>query len=691
MRHERFSFAFALALIATVLLFGSLAAQTPPPQVLDPLGSLTSWLPIVSIAIFISISIGFALYIIGKLLNDGQISSRGITELGQSIGTAVYMVLIISVLLLFGNFVSHSNLVGTSSGDFGSQVNGMCVDLAGSQVTLLSGNPTYVVCSLVKNTQTSNGGATSYINYGLASSYVMIANLTNQAAANLNGLYIYEGFVGFLSTLSANPGLCLPGDSCAVPLTTRILSISISSTPLAGYSLITFMTKPLETQGIFIMYMFLTQLVIMFILLMVWPFLLAAGIILRAISFTRSAGGLLMGITLVIVIILPMVMIIEYNMLGSGVTTSQLVGAPQPPEVTWNWNDGSGIVDSGMSATHTFIPGSYTITAVVKSNGESGSASANLNIISGAATSQTASSASGATLPISFTVQVDQYGVATTQITMIGNEQQLPGIYLHGLSTSSLIATAQGSVVDSAQGAPKTTLQWDWGDGNSDTTSGAAQWPTHQYASDKACSGSNMCTITLTVSDSSGNMNSVSQQISIGGLSSISPTQSSDADNIKIDVAFATGGVWGPEKSPCDPSVSGCRDILYNSLTPNFYVFPSTSAIANYNGCWPLAGNLVAEEAKDSALMAVSAGLSSVFTFGGFVSALPSLSGLLSTACNPSAAVNTSMEFMNVYGLMSVAGFVIPFLNILIIISAMKNVSFLFGGDTDIAGLGKLV
>jgi len=586
MTHKRIAFAFPLAFVALAMLFGIANAQVInfPTQVTDPLGSLTSWLPIVSIAILISVGIGFALYVLGKLLNDGQISSRGITELGQSIGTAVYTVLIISVLLLFGSFVSHSSLVSTSTGDFGSQVSNMCGNLQNSPVTLLQGNPTSFVCALVGNSQNGGGSATSYVNYGLASSYVMIANMTNQAAANLNGLYVYEGFVGFLSTLKSDPGLCLP-ETCVAQLVPRILSIDIASQPLAGYSLITFMTKPLETQGIFIMYMFLTQLVIMFILLMVWPFLLAAGIILRAISFTRGAGGLLMGITLVIVIILPMVMIIEYNMLGNGVTTNQLVGAPVPPQATWNWNDGSA-PSTGMTSTHTYLPGTQTITVVVTSNGQSGSATANLDIISGQTLSQSASSPQGALLPISFEVDVDQYGVATTQITLVGNEQQLPAIYLHGLPTT----------------------------------------------------------------------------------------------------------FWGPEKSPCDPTVSpNCRDILYNSLTPNFYVFPSTAAIANYNGCWPLGGNLVAEEAKDSALMAVSLGLGAAFTFGGFVSSVPQLTGILSTACVPSAAVRTSMEFMNVYGLMSLAGFVIPFLNILIIISAMKNVSFLFGGDTDIAGLGKLV
>lgn len=684
MAHNKTAITFSLALLALAILFGSASAQVInfPTQVTNPLGSLSSWLPIVSIAIFISIAIGFFLYIIGKLLNDGQISSRGITELGQSIGTAIYVVLIISVLILFGSFVSNSSLVGTSTGDFGSHVTNMCGDLQNSQVSLLQGDPTSFVCALVENSQNSGGSASSYVNYGLASSYVMIANLTNQAAANLNGLYVYEGMIGFLSTLKSDPGLCLPS-ACADPLVPRLLSIDLASQPFAGYSLITFMTKPLETQGIFIMYMFLTQLVIMFILLVVWPFLLAAGIILRAISFTRSAGGLLMGITLVIVIILPLVMIIEYNMLGSGVTTSQLVGAPIPPQATWNWNDNSA-TSSGMSATHTFLPGPQTITLDVQSNGQSGSASANLDVIPGAAISQTAQSAKGALLPVSFEVNVDQYGVATVQVTQVGNEQQLPGIYLHGLPTTGLIVTPQGSVDNQNTGNPKTTITWDWGDGK--TSTGWPQGLSHTYAS-----ASNP-TIKLTVTDDKGNMNSVSQAVAVGLNPITTDTQTSSSDNIQINLAFATGGAWGPEKSPCDPNVSpDCRDIIYNSLTPNFYVFPSISAIANYNGCWPLAGNLPAEEAKDSVLMAISLGFGAAFTFGGFVSQVPQLTGILSTPCVPSAAVATSMEFMDVYGLMSVAGFVIPFLNILIILSAMKNVSFLFGGDTDIAGLGKLV
>src|SRR5574337_852180 len=99
-----------LFIALVIMLAGNLSAQVvnTPTAASNPIGALVSWLPILSIAIFISIAIGALLYVLGKLLNDGQLSARGISEIGQSIGSAVFVVIIIVALLFFGSIISHS-------------------------------------------------------------------------------------------------------------------------------------------------------------------------------------------------------------------------------------------------------------------------------------------------------------------------------------------------------------------------------------------------------------------------------------------------------------------------------------------------------------------------------------------------------------------------------------------------------
>lgn len=579
----KFGFA-AIAVLLCLALMAMCGAQTAtiPSAIANPTGILQQWLPIVSVAVLISIAVGAFIYVVGYLLNDQQMRARGITEVGQSAGTLIFAVIIVSVLIMFGSLVANSGIL-SSQGQFAQAMSNMCTnylhgaptDIVNSQ---LASTPTNTVC----NAESAAGaGSISYIDYGLTSTYLIVANLTNQAANNLNALYQYEGYVGFLTGLTSDPGLCLPA-ACASPLVPRTLSISLTSSPYAGFNLISFITRPLETQAVLIMYLMLTQLLITFMALLIWPWLLAAGIILRAVPFTRSAGGLLMGITLALVILYPLTMILEYSALSGGAPTGQLIGAPAAPQVTWNWGDGSTSIGYGVEHIYQG-DGQYTITASVDANGQTYSASQTILVqANGGEVQGSASSPTSAQAKMSFTY--DQSGLlVATQLSSLGSLQDLIGRSFYGLETT----------------------------------------------------------------------------------------------------------VGGPAAKP-----SQQQDIVtYNTLTPNFYVFPSVAKIANYHGCYVEAagGTLAGEEILDSAKIAITLGLGAALSYGGFVAAPPSLSGVLATPCVPGAAIATSLDLIGVYGLMSIAGFILPMLNILIVIAGIKNLSYLFGGDTDLAGIGKLV
>ena len=65
-------------------------------------------------------------------------------------------------------------------------------------------SPTNVICSqlispLVGNPPTSTQG----IDYGLTSSFIILANVTNQAVSNFNAFYIFSGMVGFLKAFKS--------------------------------------------------------------------------------------------------------------------------------------------------------------------------------------------------------------------------------------------------------------------------------------------------------------------------------------------------------------------------------------------------------------------------------------------------------------------------------------------------------
>jgi hypothetical protein len=139
-------------------------------------------------------------------------------------------------------------------------------------------------------------------------------------------------------------------------------------------------------------------------------------------------------------------------------------------------------------------------------------------------------------------------------------------------------------------------------------------------------------------------------------------------------------------------TISFCNGAYtYNE---NFSQMPSIAAIATACSCYPTHG-LVGEE-----LLAVGGSLAGIGVIGNgesFIN-LPSESlsctgsgGIFSNTGAIGVSETTIFNLILAYGFMGVIGYFIPIINILITINAIVGFSGILGGDTQLAGLSRLI
>ncbi len=462
---------FSLVVLAIPMAKGQSSIYTSYTDVFK------AWGPIIAIAILLSMFIAAIYYMIGVFLHNSTIKSNAVNEFGQAIGVAI-MVVIILVLLgaltpLFTNMFSTSTASNTCNTLTGSYLGITHNYLA---TNALNKTMTTEVCALAGNVISGTTDPTLMLDYGLASSYLVTANLTNQSASNLNGFYMFESYIGFLKSFTVSDGFCMPFFCFASGAISRSTNVLIQFTPFQGYEMLSIMSVPLEAQANLIFEFYVLQLLLIAVAIYSWPYLLAIGIVLRATYFGRRAGGLIMGAALSLLVILPLVILLEYSAFSGSVGTP--IGANSLPVLTINEKD----------------PNTGAITT-------------------------------------------------------------------------------------------------------------------------------------------------------------------------------------------------------YASNTLNMYVLPKTAWIANYYGCYPNGnGNLGWGEAGFASwylipFYGIAYFIYSAFT--GFVGSLPPMPP--GNTCTPQNAISAIFDMMNAYGVMSITGFIIPLMNILIFISGLRALSALFGGDTNLIGIGKLV
>ena len=321
-----------LLIVLSALLANMLYASTP--QLNGSYSMFQDWFPVLTTAAMAVFMIASLFYMAGYMLNNNKLKGIAVNELQQAAGSILLLIITIGVLYLVGTTtgLSFSNLLSSNqqsginticntylAGDFGSSGNTYPIDFLSSSYTDPNSGlrgPTNSVCSLVAGSGNSDS-ITKNIDYGLGSMYVIIANMSNQTVGQINAMYNLESITFFLRNLIFFVGVCTPAE-CLLPFGNEESSeIILSYKPYDGYVLQRTIMPTLNTQEIMSFYLFLLQLIIILILMMGWPVLLGAAIVLRAIPITRAAGGLIFAGTIVGIIIWPTIFLIEYHSLNS--------------------------------------------------------------------------------------------------------------------------------------------------------------------------------------------------------------------------------------------------------------------------------------------------------------------------------------------------------------------------------------
>jgi hypothetical protein len=277
--------------------------------------AFTEWLPIVFIALVGAMSLVAIYYAIGVMLNNGTIRKTAVSEIGQVIGTGIIVIVILLALPIFGSLftviVPHST------------VSALCSQLSQSKINMLStsssqaNSPTSAVCNLAAQIGSATGaGVTAYMDYGMAATYVITASMAEQSGENLNSLYVFLNYIGFLGSFNARAAFCTP-PSCIEPLLPRV-GVEFSYAPLAGYTMITKAIQPIQTQAVFMLEAFMAQILFIAMFFYAWPYILGAGMILRATIYGRGVGGFLMASAIVALVLYPTVFLMEYAAFSNG-------------------------------------------------------------------------------------------------------------------------------------------------------------------------------------------------------------------------------------------------------------------------------------------------------------------------------------------------------------------------------------
>ena len=266
-------------------------------------------------------------YLLGVLIGSSRFKESARGEFVQLIGTGVMAFAAIFALAtaagVLNTFYGATALMNPTAMSTmctnieGTTSNPSPLSILGPTDSLLSGNPkapnTFPgLCSYLSPSTTDVG---TEIDYPIAASGVVLANLTNQSATNLNSLYWLESFVFWEQSLTVRSDVCT-GD-CNPDLNPAFTLIMLEYRPYSGFKLLKdFGNIVGNLQGLEVE-SFTAQLIFVVIVLSIWPWLFFIGLILRATFFTRKLGGMMMAIALGAILFTPILISSEYLTLSS--------------------------------------------------------------------------------------------------------------------------------------------------------------------------------------------------------------------------------------------------------------------------------------------------------------------------------------------------------------------------------------
>ncbi len=349
-----------LSLFLIFLILNVSSASTTTNYNLEtPISQFQAWFPIITLAVIASFSVVILYFVLGYVLNNKNMIGGAKLEMQKVLFTIVVMVIIILLLNYVGTAEYSTSLISKSSiQTICNQLNNPNTDNSLAFVSSAESvnSPTYNICSgLIANA--GGKSITSNLDYGLASTYVILSNLTNQAANNLNAIYVYRTYIGFLSNFKATDGLCFPQETCLAGGEAASFSVDYGYSPFAGYNpLVTRSTEFVSNQSTLIFYLFIMQLLFVLLVIYGWPYILAGGLILSASTLTRKAGGFLIAFVVSALIIFPMIYLMEYTAFTSN--TLSPIGTTSLPslQLTGKTFNSKIITYDGTSANFFVFP-----------------------------------------------------------------------------------------------------------------------------------------------------------------------------------------------------------------------------------------------------------------------------------------------------------------------------------------------
>lgn len=327
-----------LALIAAAILIlvpiGTVSAQ----YFISTYSSFTGWISIILLGVLVSLMLVGIYYMIGAVLGNQKVKTSALSMFVDVLGTIVIVVIVLFTLNYFGTTLSLAqfvppqrmltlcNQVGYGSTNSGPPVyflNANSLTLTNWDGSAQLPEPAHVICNdIIAPQANGNGDITTNIDYGLASTYMIVDNLTNQTGGELDGLYYFENLIYFLRNYVVVYQLCDP-ITCAAPIPSPTpesqgdfaFATRVSFSYFNGYVLGRLITPYVTAEIDLMFYLYTIQLIGIIMILLLWPYMLAAGLLLRSFPWTRRMGGLLIATVIVGLLIYPAVYLFQYNAL----------------------------------------------------------------------------------------------------------------------------------------------------------------------------------------------------------------------------------------------------------------------------------------------------------------------------------------------------------------------------------------
>ncbi len=149
--------------------------------------------------------------------------------------------------------------------------------------------------------------------------------------------------------------------------------------------------------------------------------------------------------------------------------------------------------------------------------------------------------------------------------------------------------------------------------------------------------------------------------------------------------------VYGYSTATSLPYSVNSKGQITSTYTLNFFVMPNLQKVIGAYNCLPADNSIMIAEGEDIGVLlipfySIAAGLISVIESG---SVVPNF--ILPSSCPPYDVMPVTYAIFQSYGIMGITAYFLPIINLMITITAIIGVSSLLGGDTELAGISRLV